>query len=421
VKSAQTFTCSTLQAESSYDPTVAVFSPELHEPLVEDTWSEKRAVEALRAIVTDADEQYDDEAFWAPADEWDDWGGEARLPLTTLSTGAAGVAWGLDRLRRRGHAEPRTDTARVAVRAVEAWRTAPDLDEHLEPPVSTHAGLFMGETGPLVVAFLETRSSALADDLHARVVANADCETNELFFGSPGTMVVARAMHSATGEQRWSEAWRASAEILLARRDDDGFWTYPPYGKAPGASHGLASNAKILLAGDDLLAPSVCDRLSVESAAALAGTAVVEDGVANWPLAVGDGLVGFDGVIRTQWCHGAAGVAEAAAGFLDEALLRQAGELVWRAGPPSVKKGTGICHGTAGSGFALLKVFARTQDELWLERARRFAMHVASQVERSRQRRGRGRVALWTGDIGAALYLAACIDVDPSLPIVDAV
>jgi hypothetical protein len=66
-------------------------------------------------------------------------------------------------------------------------------------------------------------------------------------------------------------------------------------------------------------------------------------------------------------------------------------------------------------------VFARTQDELWLERARRFAMHVASQVERSRQRRGRSRVALWTGDIGAALYLAACIDVDPSLPIVDAV
>jgi hypothetical protein len=305
------------------------------------------------------------------------------------------------------------------VRALEAWRSAPDLDEHLEPPVSTHAGLFMGETGPLLVAWLHTRSAPLADDLHARVVANADCETNELFSGAPGTMVVARAMYAATGDERWAEAWRASAEILLARREDDGFWTYPPYGKAPGASHGVASTAKILLAGADLLPTVDWGRLRNESSAALERTAVVEDGAANWPLAAGDDLVGYDGVIRTQWCHGAAGVAEAAAGFLDEALLLQAGELVWRAGPPSMEKGTGICHGTAGSGFALLKVFARTQDELWLERARRFGMHVASQVERWRRRRGRGRVALWTGDIGAALFLAACLDLDPALPVVD--
>jgi len=400
---------------------VTLFSPELHEPLTDEPWSAERAAAAVRAIVADADDHYDETALWAPSDEWDDWGGQARLPLTTLSTGAAGAVWGLDRLRRRGHAEPRTDTARAAVRALEAWRLAPDVDERLEPPVSTHASLFMGETGSLLVAWLQTGSTELADDLHARVLANADCETNELYNGSPGTMAVARALYAATGDERWAEAWRASAEILLARREDDGFWTYPPYGKAPGASHGVASNAKILLAGADLLPEADWARLRSESANALARTAVVEDGLANWPLAVGDDIVGYDGVIRTQWCHGAAGVAEAAAGFVDETLLRQAGELVWRAGPPSMAKGTGICHGTAGSGFGLLKVFARTQDELWLERARRFGMHVASQVERWRRRRGRGRVALWTGDIGAAVFLAACLDGDPALPIVDAV
>jgi hypothetical protein len=373
---------------------VTLFSPELHEPLIDEAWSAERAAAAVRAIVADADDHYDETALWPPSDPWDDWGGRARLPLTTLSTGAAGAAWGLDRLRAGGHAEPRTDTAHVAVRALEAWRAAPDVDERLEPPVSTHAGLFMGETGPLLVAWLQTRSPELADDLCARVVANADCETNELVSGSPGTMVVARAMQAATGEERWADAWRTSAEILLARREDDGFWVYPPYGKAPGASHGVASNAKILLAGAELLPGVDWARLRSDSAAALARTAFVEDGVANWPLAAGDDLVGYDGVIRTQWCHGAAGVAEAASGFLDEALLREAGELVWRAGPPSIEKGTGICHGTAGSGFALLKVFARTQDELWLERARRFGVHVASQVERCRRRRGRGRVAL---------------------------
>ena len=65
---------------------------------------------------------------------------------------------------------------------------------------------------------------------------------------------------------------------------------------------------------------------------ALARTAIVEDGRANWEMALGDGLVGWDGLIRTQWCHGAAGVAEAAAGYLDEDTLIAAGDLVWEAG-----------------------------------------------------------------------------------------
>jgi len=397
---------------------VALYTPELHEPLAEVEWSPERARAAIRAIVADADDRYDDTELWPPVDAWDDWGGAARPPPTVLSTGASGAAWGIDVLRRRGHAEPRVDPARVAVDAVEAWRRSPDTDERLEPPVSTHASLFMGETGPLLVACL-LGATEHADALYARVVQNETCETNELFSGSPGTMVAARAMHDATGDERWARSWRDAASVLLERREADGFWTYPPYGKSPGASHGLASNAKILLAGEELLPPGAVETLPAESAAALAATAVVEDGTANWPLAVGDDLVGFDGVIRAQWCHGAAGVAEAASGFIDEELLLAAGELVWRAGPPSMDKGTGICHGTAGSGFSLLKVHARTQDELWLERARLFAMHAAGQADRWRERRGAGRTTLWTGDVGAALFLQACLDVDPRLPVVD--
>ncbi len=398
---------------------MTIFSPELHEPVTDEPWSAAAAGAAIREIVADADAQYGEASLWPPVDPWDDWGGQARLPLSSLSTGAAGVAWGLGTLRRRGHAEPCTDLGAAARHALAAWRSCPDTDERLEPPVTTHASLFMGETGPLLAACLLDGSSQLRDDLHARVVANEDCPTNELFSGSPGTMLAARALSAATGEERWAESWRRAAEILLARREADGYWVYPPYGKAPGASHGLASNTKILLAGRELLTPEAVASLASESAAALGSAAVIEDGLANWPLAVGDDLVGWDGVIRTQWCHGAAGVAEAAAGFLDVPLLLMAGELVWRAGPPSMEKGTGICHGTAGSGFALLKVFERTQDELWLDRARRFAMHGAGQVRRWRERRGRGRVTLWTGDVGAALFLSACLDANAALPIVD--
>jgi Lanthionine synthetase C-like protein len=57
-------------------------------------------------------------------------------------------------------------------------------------------------------------------------------------------------------------------------------------------------------------------------------------------------------------------------------LLIAAGELTWHAGP--LVKGGGLCHGTAGNGFAFLKLFRRTKDEIWLDRARRFAMHDAN-------------------------------------------
>ena len=51
-----------------------------------------------------------------------------------------------------------------------------------------------------------------------------------------------------------------------------------------------------------------------------------------------------------------------------------------------------------GNGFALLKAFARTGDERWLERARRFAVHALGQAERLPAANGRGRYSLWTGE-----------------------
>ncbi|HTV17275.1 MAG TPA: lanthionine synthetase LanC family protein, partial [Polyangiaceae bacterium] len=91
-----------------------------------------------------------------------------------------------------------------------------------------------------------------------------------------------------------------------------------------------------------------------------------------------------------------------------DALLLQAGELTWQAGP--LRKGPNLCHGTAGNGAALLSLFSRTGDERWLERARRFAMHTIVQVAAAREKYGRGRHGVWLGDIGAALYLWQCLN-----------
>lgn len=100
-----------------------------------------------------------------------------------------------------------------------------------------------------------------------------------------------------------------------------------------------------------------------------------------------------------------------------DSLLSKAGNLTWRAGP--LAKGYGICHGTAGNGYAFLELYRRTGDAVWLERARAFGMHAIGQAQRMRERYGRGRYSLWTGDPGLAVYLQHCIEGRGGIPCLD--
>jgi hypothetical protein len=396
-----------------------LFTPNNHESLTGDAWDEERVREQIRALVADADATFDDTSFWPPLDDWDSGGGSAPLPLTTLYRGASGVVWALDVLRSRGLAETQLDLPSLARRAYEIWRANP-APERREPPVRTHASLYDGDSGILVIAYKLAPSADLADALHARVRENWDCEATELMAGSTGTMLAAKAMLDWTGEQRWADAWRESAEELWRRRYLDGFWTYPPYGKSPGAAHGIGTNTNVLVAGGDLFPAERREQLRTDTAAALAKIAVREDGMANWAMSVEDcGELDWEGGIRLQWCHGGAGVVASTAPYLDEDLLLAGAELVWHARPGSMTKGPGICHGTAGNGYALLRTFGRTRDEQWLDRARRFAVHALGQVERWREERGRGRCSLWAGDLGAALFASDCLDARAEVPVVD--
>jgi hypothetical protein len=126
-----------------------------------------------------------------------------------------------------------------------------------------------------------------------------------------------------------------------------------------------------------------------------------------------------DGRRCLQWCTGAPSIVCGAWDFLDEELVLAGAELVWQAGAHGDEKGHGLCHGTAGNGYALLKAFARTADDRWLERARRFAVHALAQAERIAAADGRRRYSLFTGDVGTALFAAACLDADTRFPIID--
>jgi len=101
---------------------------------------------------------------------------------------------------------------------------------------------------------------------------------------------------------------------------------------------------------------------------------------------------------------------------LDE-LFIAAGELVWLAGP--LVKMPSICHGVPGSGYAFLKLYERTGDREWLERARRCAMHAIRQNETFTQEHGVRKYSLWTGDIGLAVYLWHCIKASAQMPTMD--
>ncbi len=169
-----------------------------------------------------------------------------------------------------------------------------------------------------------------------------------------------------------------------------------------GPAHGWSGC--VLALGHDTSAAEVARRF-----------AVLEDGLANWSALAGGDLVAPDGSICTQWCHGAPGIVTALGDLLDEDLALAGAELVWHAGP--LVKGANLCHGTAGNGYTFLTLFERTRDELWLTRARAFAMHAIAQVEHTRAQYGRGRYTLWTGDPGTALYLADCLEGGGSLPL----
>lgn len=89
-------------------------------------------------------------------------------------------------------------------------------------------------------------------------------------------------------------------------------------------------------------------------------------------------------------------------------ILINAGNLIWQAGP--LKKPWGLCHGTAGNGYAFLKLYKLTGDKIWYERALQFAVHAIHQYETMRDHYACIRTDAWCGDLGLALYLQDCID-----------
>ena len=399
-----------------------LYIAERHEDLSGLTWSEAAAHDAIEAIVADACDHFDPAKLW-PTHPRDREPGEPNLPPAALYHGAAGTIWALEHLRKSGAAAFEIDFSACIDGLLEHNR------RFNEAAGIARTSYFLGDSGVLLLQWFVNRSPASADALLALVGANMRNPTLEALWGSPGTMVAALHMLETTGEARWLELFRTAAEILFGQMhladgfDDVWVWTQDLYQRQDvqlGAGHGFAGNVFVFLRGAKWLPDSLVDEVETRALRTLSVSAIREDGAVNWEPYFDLAAAGRPSKCLMQDCHGAPGVVCRLASCRStelRTLLIEAAEAVWRAGP--LTKGQGLCHGTSGNGFALLRAHAMTGDLLWLDRARAFAMHALAQSESQASEHRQHRYSLWTGDPGVALLLAACLSGDAAYPALD--
>jgi hypothetical protein len=395
---------------------VQLYPEDKHCPLRDEAWSPEKVRAGIREILQQSVNSFEAKGLW-PRHPLD---GDGPV-RTDYYFGAGGVFWGVSLLSREGWiAEPQNWFGlelEALVRRNVAERSDLDLD-------SSRSFLF-GDIPLLMLLHVHQHSEALADQIFSRLESALAGPVQELMWGIPGCMLATLHMHGATGQERWLQLYRRQAARLLAAGQQlpgVGYhWLSERRGTVYdglGAVHGFAGNVTALLRGFSHLTEEAKSLVLEHVPQTLVATAVRHEGRANWPRSTGTELP-----FRVYHCHGAPGIVTSLETFpvgvspaLDSLLL-EAGQLIYEVG--ALRKGPSLCHGTAGNGFALLKLYQRTGDERWLHRARQFAMHALWQVERSRELFSQGRHSLWTGDMGVALFSSECLRGSARFPTVD--
>lgn len=388
-----------------------------HVPLRPVPWNEGEAVAAIKDIVADGLEHFDPERFW-PAHPLDDGIADGH---SSFYVGATGMVWGIDYLQRVGATDSRFDFRPYLPRLLEVNRAElPDYDDYAE-----HGSLLFGDLGTALLVMRLDPTPAIADLIHARAAANTTLPVRELMWGMPGSMIACVHMAAMTAEPRWQGLFETQAARVLDALEEtvDGpLWTQDLYNRHVrylGPVHGYAGNMIPLIRGWNWLTADQRARIAEAVPRTLTTNAWRSEFGTTWHAVVA-------GREKPPWlcqhCHGAPGMVTA---FADapfgspqlEDLLGEGGKFTWAAGP--LAKGSNLCHGTGGNGYAFLKLYRRTKDSTWLDRARAFAMTGVAQCREARQQFGRGRYSLWTGDIGFAVYLWACLTSDSRFPTID--
>jgi hypothetical protein len=391
------------------------FDPQRHEPLRQQPWDESRVRRAIQRFVDETAARYDPETYWPPhpLDQED-----STAPLTPLYYGACGVAWALDYLKDSG-------AASVPSLALDLESLRQRNREWLgKAAVREQASYMMGDTPIQLMAFGRDPAPAVARELERLLAGNIRHPARELMWGAPGTLLAALFLHERTGSEQWAQLFRSTAaalwdELEWSDQHACAFWRQDMYGRKStylDAVHGFVATALPVIRGRHLLGEAAWADWEACIVNTIERTADREQGLANWRAE----LNGQSARRLVQYCHGAPGFVICLAGLPGrqlDALLQEAGETVWAAGP--LTKGSNLCHGTGGNGYTFLKLYERTGDALWLDRARAFAMHGIEQTWAHQERYGQLRYSLWTGDLGFAIYLWDCLRAQARFPTLD--
>ncbi len=386
-----------------------------HEHLTDLLWCANSVQAEISTIIDDIGTSVKSDASW-PTHPLDGESYSNSGPKWAMYAGAAGAILGLQILARFGYQTSNFNDQLAHIYS--SYLRNPDVQ--VEP------GLQLGKIGILLPAILaQPDDPELEKILIQSMQETIDLPLYEITSGQSGMMHAALYLYQKTGKKCWKKLYIQGADSLMKhwkQHPDSGQWLWQSKVFGPsrhyyGACHGITGNANILLRGVDLLDEDITD-LIIERTVSTIKIAVKKNfGMTNWALCTKPDI----DKLLVQWCHGAAGIVTAMAATpksdcsnstdLDD-LLKTTGELVWKAGP--LTKGSNICHGTSGNGYAFLYLYKRWNDTVWLERARKFAMHAIEQCQRDRIRFGQGRYSLWTGDVGLAIYLHHCLNPEES-------
>lgn len=299
---------------------------------------------------------------------------------------------------------------------------------------SIQAAFLLGNAGVWALAAVISKELGRqneCDNFIARYAAVADfcipinfldCGSDELFVGRTGyltglnflksklnteiltrektTMLLTAVVHSG---REYARKHRSPCPLMYAYYETEYL----------GAAHGLASILFTLLQFPWFIASDASIERDVRSSVDF--MLHVQTPRGNFPCDLED----VTKPRRSQdelvhWCHGASGVVYLMAKaylvwqdprYLDACL--RCGEVVWERG--LLRKGPGICHGIAGSGYVFLLLYWLTGDLRYLHRARQFAEFMFTD-EFKEARTPDCPYSLYEGLAGTACFLADILE-----------
>lgn len=408
---------------------MTLYIPDRHEALQIKPWSLTKAKRIMTEVFELTIKSFQGDQLWpVHPDIKNDY--HLTRPITGLYNGAAGSIWALMQLQQRNSHFPGQDfmpylDILVNKQALHLAEYDPKANIQTDAP-----GYLLGYAGINLLRWKLTHDANVLDILEDNIKSNITNPINELMWAAPGTMLCAWFLYQETAQQRWCDLYQQSADYLFSNWKFDPFhqcyiWEQHIYGenaKYLGLVHGFAGNVFALLQGMQLLSDDQQQQLISRTEKTIRTTAKIEGDLANWLPRLDGPHPGQDQLL-VQFCHGAPSIILGVASLWPLAseefkkLLINAGNLTWQAGP--LKKPWGLCHGTAGNGYAFLKLYKLTGDKIWYERALQFAMHAIHQYEAMRDHYACIRTDTWSGDLGLALYLQDCIDQRDQFPMMD--